>query len=752
MPTVSAKQERFMQAVAHNSDFAKKVGVPQSVGKEFTRKDAEPYKKAAGIMFVTPDNQVLLLKRGNGSDHPGEWCFPGGTNEDDETIEETAERETIEELGFLPKGHKKLLTRRIADGVDYTTFIQMVPDQFMPKLNGEHTGFLWVNISETKDGEKRVDSIRADKAEQIELDILLRIDSDFNESDHPRNESGKFTVKGEAHSHKEKVEGYLNPSTSDVARMMQASGPTGSRNLRAMEHEGDLAIWPAEDMLHGTMEERFNLDPRKTKRYIFYGKEKGDFSRHPFRAGRFGVKVNYGKADWDDDVVFGNKPTTNDVEIKPEDASDLIKRALRIANEPIRADEADFIESEHPRDEDGKFTEGSGTSSSKGSVTSGMKSTIREGKTLLQSNGQPLPDHIKKLTIPPAWTNVQFAENPNAKLLVIGRDAKNRRQPIYSLEHHAQSAQDKFERVDAMMKQFNTITGQIENGMKSDDMKTRDAASCVDLIRKMGVRPGSDDDTGAKIKAYGATTLEGRHIVEDDDGKVSLQFVGKKGVSLNLPVDDQELATNLLARKREFGEAGKLFPLINEKSLLAYTHTLGDGSFKTKDFRTQVGTSTALKLVSNETPPKDFKEYKKKIMDVAKVVSKKLGNTPTIALAAYISPVVFSSWRMAVGDEMNTDAKRADDDNDKETDETISLPEAHFIGASTGHSNDEVDDETDDDEEIPTPEDVIAILGFDPADEIDEKNDDDLNRADSTIPEFRNMMLSIDMFLLEHRI
>jgi len=38
MPAVSAKQERFMQAVANNPKFAKKVGVPTSVGKEFTKK------------------------------------------------------------------------------------------------------------------------------------------------------------------------------------------------------------------------------------------------------------------------------------------------------------------------------------------------------------------------------------------------------------------------------------------------------------------------------------------------------------------------------------------------------------------------------------------------------------------------------------------------------------------------------------------------------------------------------------------
>jgi hypothetical protein len=36
MPAVSEKQEKFMQAVAHSPKFAKKVGVPQSVGKEFT--------------------------------------------------------------------------------------------------------------------------------------------------------------------------------------------------------------------------------------------------------------------------------------------------------------------------------------------------------------------------------------------------------------------------------------------------------------------------------------------------------------------------------------------------------------------------------------------------------------------------------------------------------------------------------------------------------------------------------------------
>lgn len=37
MPIKSAKQAKLMLAVANNPDFAKKVGIPQSVGKEFVK-------------------------------------------------------------------------------------------------------------------------------------------------------------------------------------------------------------------------------------------------------------------------------------------------------------------------------------------------------------------------------------------------------------------------------------------------------------------------------------------------------------------------------------------------------------------------------------------------------------------------------------------------------------------------------------------------------------------------------------------
>jgi len=39
VPSVSKKQHNFMEAIAHSPSFAKKVGVKQSVGKEFAAAD-----------------------------------------------------------------------------------------------------------------------------------------------------------------------------------------------------------------------------------------------------------------------------------------------------------------------------------------------------------------------------------------------------------------------------------------------------------------------------------------------------------------------------------------------------------------------------------------------------------------------------------------------------------------------------------------------------------------------------------------
>jgi hypothetical protein len=49
MPSTSKKQHNFMAAIAHNPAFAKKVGIPQSVGQEFNNADKGKTFRSGGM-------------------------------------------------------------------------------------------------------------------------------------------------------------------------------------------------------------------------------------------------------------------------------------------------------------------------------------------------------------------------------------------------------------------------------------------------------------------------------------------------------------------------------------------------------------------------------------------------------------------------------------------------------------------------------------------------------------------------------
>ena len=55
MPSKSAKQHRFMEMVAHNPKMAKKVGVPQSVGRDFSEADKGKKFAVGGINMINRD-------------------------------------------------------------------------------------------------------------------------------------------------------------------------------------------------------------------------------------------------------------------------------------------------------------------------------------------------------------------------------------------------------------------------------------------------------------------------------------------------------------------------------------------------------------------------------------------------------------------------------------------------------------------------------------------------------------------------
>ena len=65
MPSTSKKQHRFMEAVAHNPSFAKKAGVPQSVGKDFSNADKGKTFKQGGDMAskMNPGFMAMMAKK-----------------------------------------------------------------------------------------------------------------------------------------------------------------------------------------------------------------------------------------------------------------------------------------------------------------------------------------------------------------------------------------------------------------------------------------------------------------------------------------------------------------------------------------------------------------------------------------------------------------------------------------------------------------------------------------------------------------
>jgi hypothetical protein len=61
MPSVSKKQHNFMEAIANNPAFAKKAGVPQSVGKDFSKADKGKSFSKGGDMAQQMDPRMLAM-------------------------------------------------------------------------------------------------------------------------------------------------------------------------------------------------------------------------------------------------------------------------------------------------------------------------------------------------------------------------------------------------------------------------------------------------------------------------------------------------------------------------------------------------------------------------------------------------------------------------------------------------------------------------------------------------------------------
>lgn len=305
-----------------------------------------------------------------------------------------------------------------------------------------------------------------------------------------------------------------------------------------------------------------------------------------------------------------------------------------------------FEEEKHPRDPEGKFAAkgaaGAGAAGGErlsvvGGKPAGGIPLRYDAESKLWSGEGVSAARLKALAIPPGWQNVRLSHDEVADLQVLAQDSKGRPQYRYSEAFAASKKAEKFERVGQLAAKM----GDIHRATEADVAKGSDTAAAVRLMAVTGMRPGGDEDTQAKVKAYGATTLLKSHVRVEGD-TVHYAFTGKKGVHIENKVKDKALAAHIAARLKQ-DDGDRLFQTDAGKAN-AYVKKASGGDFKSKDLRTAKANEIAHRLVASMPVPTTAKERAAAMNQVGDVVSSQLGNTRSVALADYINPAVFSRW------------------------------------------------------------------------------------------------------------
>ncbi len=273
----------------------------------------------------------------------------------------------------------------------------------------------------------------------------------------------------------------------------------------------------------------------------------------------------------------------------------------------------------------------------------------------VQPNGEGVTDEaalerIRKLAIPPAWTDVWICTLANGHLQATGRDARGRKQYRYHPQFREVSEANKYEHMLAFARALPAIRARVAEHMALRGLpREKVLATVVHLLETTLIRVGNDD-YAKQNKSYGLTTLRNPHV-KVEGAELRFQFKGKSGRTWRLQVRDRRVARIVKACQELPGQ--DLFQYLDESGeqrsvtsadVNEYLREITGSDITAKDFRTWAGTVMAAMAL------KEFERFdsqaaaRKNVCAAIERVASRLGNTPTICRKCYVHPEIFSSY------------------------------------------------------------------------------------------------------------
>ncbi|HUR11920.1 MAG TPA: hypothetical protein VM012_11150 [Flavitalea sp.] len=259
-------------------------------------------------------------------------------------------------------------------------------------------------------------------------------------------------------------------------------------------------------------------------------------------------------------------------------------------------------------------------------------------------------ERIKKLVLPPAWTNVWICPQANGHIQATGMDVKGRKQYKYHPDWHSLRHQTKFHHLYEFGKALPKIRLKLEEDMSQKELTLdKVLATVISLIERTYIRIGNNGYEKL-YGSYGLTTMKDKHV-KIEGKNISFSFKGKKGIYHNISLRNQRLAKTIQACRDIPGK--ELFQYYdaegNRKSIdsgmvNSYIKDAAGMDFTAKDFRTWAGSLNILWAFKCTGEPKSSKECKKKVVEALDEVSSKLGNTRTVCKKYYVHPGIIRMY------------------------------------------------------------------------------------------------------------